>query len=150
MLSKRVVLVVVAVACLLTLVPSGVMGRGAPTGSVNGLVTDPSGATVVGATITLIDKATNTPRTTTANEAGRYIFANVDPGTYDIRVSMKGFRQSVASGQEVVVGQMLTVNMTLEIGAMSETVEVKVAVGAELQTENATMGSTVSGDMMLN
>ncbi|HXN95291.1 MAG TPA: carboxypeptidase regulatory-like domain-containing protein [Candidatus Acidoferrales bacterium] len=149
MLSKRVVLVVVAVACLLTLVPSAVMGQASSTGSVNGLVTDPTGATVVGATVTLTDKATNKAQTTNTNDAGRYAFLNVFPGTYDIRVTMKGFRQLAVPGQEVVVGQVLTVNAKLELGAMAEIVEVKVAQGAELQTENATMGSTVSNDILL-
>src|SRR5216684_3200920 len=148
MLSKRVVLVVVALCCLFALTPSALYSQTA--GTVVGLVIDSSGGAVAGATITLTDKATNTPRTATSNEAGRYVFANVSPGIYDIRVTMKGFRQSAVAGQEVVVGQTLTVNVTLEVGAMSEIVEVKVVSGAELQTENATMGSTVSSDMMLN
>src|SRR2546421_862841 len=147
MLSKRLVLATVALCCLFALSPSALYSQTA--GTVVGLVTDSSGGAVAGATITLTDKATSTPRTTTSNEAGRYIFANVNPGTYDIKVTMKGFRQSAVTGQDVSVGQTLTVNVTLEVGAMAETVEVKVATGAELQTENATMGSVVPGDMML-
>jgi len=147
MLSKRVVLATVALCCLFALSSSALYSQTA--GTVVGLVTDSSGGAVAGATITLTDKATSTPRTTTSNEAGRYIFANVNPGTYDIKVTMKGFRQSAVTGQDVSVGQTLTVNVTLEVGAMAETVEVKVATGAELQTENATMGSVVPGDMML-
>src|SRR6266571_1411553 len=149
MLSKRVVLLVVVLSCLFALMPSALYSQ-SNAGTVVGLVTDSSGGAVVGATITLTDKATNTPRTTNSNEAGRYVFGNVNPGTYDIKVTMKGFRQSAMNGQEVIVGQTLTANVTLELGSMSETVEVKAAVGAELQTENATMGSTVSGDMLLN
>src|SRR5438132_11835945 len=147
MLSKRVVLATVALCCLFALSSSALYSQTA--GTVVGLVTDSSRGAVAGATITLTDKATSTPRTTTSNEAGRYIFANVNPGTYDIKVTMKGFRQSAVTGQDVSVGQTLTVNVTLEVGAMAETVEVKVATGAELQTENATMGSVVPGDMML-
>jgi hypothetical protein len=150
MLSKRVVLLVVAVACLLTLVPSAVMGQASSTGSVNGLVTDPSGAAVAGASVSLTDRATNTPKMTSTNDAGRYAFLNVFPGTYDIRVTMKGFRQVAVPGQVVIVGETLTVNAKLELGAMAEIIEVKVAQGAELQTENATMGSTVSNEVMLN
>jgi len=149
MLSKRVVLVVVALCCLFALTSSALYSQSSA-GTVVGLVIDSSGGAVVGATITLTDKATNTPRTTTSNEAGRYIFANVNPGTYDVKVTRQGFRQSAVTGQEVIVGQTLTVNVTLEVGAMTETVEVKVAAGAELQTENATMGSTVTGDMLLD
>src|SRR6266550_1598056 len=148
MLSKRVLLLVVVLSCLFALMPSALYSQ-SNAGTVVGLVTDSSGGAVVGATITLTDKATNTPRTTNSNEAGRFVFANINPGAYDIRVAMKGFRQSVVTGQEVIVGQTLTVNVTLEVGTMSETVEVNVVTGAELQTENATMGSTVSGDMML-
>jgi len=126
------------------------MGQASSTGTITGLVTDPSGAAVSGATITLTDKATNTPRTTTSNDAGRYVFANIFPGIYDIRITMKGFRQLALTGQEVVVGQTLTLNLTLELGAMAEVVEVKVAAGAELQTTNATIGSTMSGESLLN
>ncbi len=149
MLSKRVLLLVVVLSCLFALMPSALYSQ-SNAGTVVGLVTDSSGGAVVGATITLTDKATNTPRTTNSNEAGRFVFANINPGAYDIRVAMKGFRQSVVTGQEIIVGQTLTVNVTLEVGTMSETVEVNVVTGAELQTENATMGSTVTGDMLLN
>src|SRR2546421_699265 len=148
MLSKRVVLATVALCCLFALSSSALYSQTA--GTVVGLVTDSSGGAVAGASITLTKKPPSTPRRTTSNEAGRYIFANVNPGTYDIKVTMKGFRQSAVTGQDVSVGQTLTVNVTLEVGAMAETVEVKVVTGAELQTENATMGSTVTGDMLLN
>jgi len=107
MLSKRVVLATVALCCLFALSPSALYSQTA--GTVVGLVTDSSGGAVAGATITLTDEATSTPRTTTSNEAGRYIFANVNPGTYDIKVTMKGFRQSAVTGQDVSVGQTLTV-----------------------------------------
>ena len=130
--------------------PSALYSQASSAGTVGGLVTDPSGAAVAGATVTLTDKATNIPQTTSTNDAGRYVFLNVKPGFYDLRMTMKGFRQLAVPGQEVIVGQSLTVNAKLELGAMAEIVEVKVAQGAELQTENATMGSTVSGDMMLN
>jgi hypothetical protein len=132
------------------LTPSALYSQASSFGTVGGLVTDPSGGAVVGATVTLTDKAINAPQTTNTNDSGRYVFLNVLPGTYDIRITMKGFRQLAVPGQEVIVGQTLTVNAKLELGVMSEIVEVKVAQGAELQTENATMGSTVSGEMMLN
>jgi Carboxypeptidase regulatory-like domain len=149
MLSKRVVLLVVALPFLFALMPSALYSQASSTGTVTGLITDATGAAVAGAAIILTDRATNAPQTTTSNEAGRYVFANINPGTYDMKVSMKGFRQSVVSAQQVMVGQALTVNVALEIGGMAEMVEVKSVVGAELQTENATMGSTVSNDILL-
>ena len=54
------------------------------------------------------------------------------------------------NGQEVLVGQTLTVDIKLEVGAMAETVEVTAVVGAELQTTNATIGTTMSGETLLN
>jgi len=150
MLSKRVVLLVVALSCLFALTPSALYSQASSTGTIAGLVTDASGATVVGATITLTDKATHSPRTTNSNEAGRYIFVNINPGIYNIKVNRTGFRQVEVAEQEVVVGQTLTLDVRLEVGTMAETVEVKVAVGAELQTTNATIGTTMSGESLLN
>ncbi|HKW35071.1 MAG TPA: carboxypeptidase-like regulatory domain-containing protein [Candidatus Acidoferrum sp.] len=147
MFTKRVVVVLFVLVGLLALTASGLYAQTA--GTVNGLVTDSSGALVGGATVTLTDKATGIPLTTTSNEAGRYVLVNVTPGTYDLTVSKTGFRQTRIPNQKVTVGMELTLNATLELGTMSQTVEVKVAVGAELQTENATLGSTVTGDMLL-
>jgi hypothetical protein len=150
MLSKRVVLLLVALSCLFALTPSALYSQSSGSGTISGLLTDPTGSIVVGATVTLTDKATNTPRTTNSNDAGRYIFANILPGMYDLKFSMKGFRQIEIAGQEVVVGQTLTLNVKLEVGAMAETVEVKVSAGAELQTTNATIGTTMSGELLLD
>lgn len=147
MFNKRVVVVAVALVCLFAVIPTGMYAQTA--GTVDGLVTDTTGAAVGGATITLTDKATGTPLITTSNEAGRYVFVNVTPGVYSLTVSKTGFRVARMADQKVTVGMALALNVTLEVGTMSQTVEVKVAVGAELQTENATMGSTVSNDMLL-
>jgi Carboxypeptidase regulatory-like domain len=147
MFNKRVVVVAVALACLFAVLPTGMYAQTA--GTVDGLVTDTTGAAVGGATITLTDKATGIPLTTTSNQAGRYVFVNVTPGVYSLTVSKTGFRVARMADQKVTVGMELALNVTLEVGTMSQTVEVKVAVGAELQTENAAMGSTVSNDMLL-
>src|SRR5437016_2681883 len=147
MLSKRVVLVVVALSCLCVLTPSGLFSQSASTGTVAGTVTDPSGAAVVGATVALVDPSTNDTRTTTTNDAGRFIFANVVPGTYNATVNQSGFRVTKISGQVVTVGSTLTLNVTMELGSVSQIVEV-TATGAELQTLNATVGNSVSGDLL--
>jgi hypothetical protein len=128
--------------------PTSVRGQAANAGSVAGLVTDSSGGTVLGATITLKDKATGTPRTTTSNDAGRYVFANVPPGAYEIAANKTGFRVAKVSQIEITVGTPLTINFSLEVGAMAQTVEV-TATGAELQTTNATVGTTIVGDALL-
>jgi len=147
MFNKRVVVVAVALACLFAVLPTGMYAQTA--GTVDGLVTDTSGAAIAGATVTLTDKATGSALTMTTNEAGRYVFVNVTPGVYGLTLSKTGFRLARIAAEKVTVGTELTLNVTLEVGTMSQTVEVKTVVGAELQTENATMGSTVPNDLLL-
>jgi len=129
---------------MLALLPSALFSQSASTGTVAGIVTDPSGAAIAAATVTLTDKATNIPRTVSTNENGRYILVDVPAGTYDVSVSKQGFRVSKFSSQAVTVGSALTLNVTLEIGSVAESVEV-TASNAELQTLNATVGNTISG-----
>src|SRR6267143_2890103 len=124
--------------------PMTTMGQSISTGTITGTVTDPSGAAVVGATVTLTDVSTSTSRTATTNEAGRYVLANVVPGTYTVTINKTGFRLSRLSNQVVNVGTALTLNVTMELGSVSQTVEV-TATNSELQTMNATVGNTITG-----
>src|SRR6267143_5921648 len=124
--------------------PMTTMGQSMSTGTITGTVTDPSGAAVVGATVTLTDVSTSTSRTATTNEAGRYVLANVVPGTYTVTINKTGFRLSRLSNQVVNVGTALTLNVTMELGTTSQTVEV-TATNSELQTMNATVGNTITG-----
>jgi hypothetical protein len=126
-------------------------GQGASgNGSITGRVTDPSGANVPGSTVELIDKATNVKVSAESDAAGLYIIENVAPGAYDVVISKSGFRKSVVASQQVVTGTQLTLNITLEVGATTETVEVTAVAGAELQTENATMGATLGNQAVMN
>jgi Carboxypeptidase regulatory-like domain len=141
--KKQVLLVIATFLCALSLSPSSLYAQAASAGTVAGVLTDSSGAVVADGTVTLTDKATSTPRKTSSNEAGHYIFPNVPSGQYEITASKKGFRvtRTVLS---VTVGTTLTVDLKLELGSVSETVEV-TASNAELQTMNATVGNTISG-----
>jgi hypothetical protein len=93
---KRVSLLlalVIGVGVFLLANPKPTFAQG-ETGSVTGVVTDPQGGTVAGADVTLTDTATNSPRTTTTNDSGRYHFANVHPGVYDVVITRSGFKNS--------------------------------------------------------
>jgi hypothetical protein len=148
MTSKRASLVVFAlVVASIALNPVNMHAQMAGSGSVSGTVTDPSGAAVAGATVTLTDTSTNAVRTTTTNESGRYFAANVLPGTYDVTITKTGFRQAKLSKQVVAVDSNLTLNVTLELGAVTQTIEV-TATNAELQTMNSTIGNTVGGNTL--
>src|SRR5262244_107258 len=118
--------------------------QSASSGSVSGLVTDSQGASVAGADVTLVDIATRSPQTTQTNEAGRYHFPVVAPGLYDVTVSKSGFKLAKLAQQKVSIGNVLTVNVTLEVGSLTETVVVTTSpLGSELQTANATVGNTI-------
>src|SRR6267154_3686710 len=124
--------------------PPTLMGQSVSTGTITGTVTDPSGAAVAGAAVTLTNLATSTSRTATTNETGRYVLANVEPGTYTLTINKAGFRVAKFTNQIVNVGSSLTLSVALEIGTASQTVEV-TATNAELQTMNATVGNTITG-----
>jgi len=144
MLRKRSLIVIGLLVCLFAVLPSALRSQSASTGTVAGTISDPSGAAIATASVTLTDKATNIPRTVSTNENGRYLFVDVPSGTYDVSVNKQGFRISKLTNQAVTVGTALTLNVTLEVGSVAETVEV-TANNAELQTLNATVGNTISG-----
>jgi len=143
-MNKRVALLVCAFAFLLITSPAVLFSQMAGTGQIEGTVTDRSGGAVVGATVTLVDSETNIARTATTNDAGRYVFSNVAPGTYNLTINKTGFRVTKFNDQEILVGSTRTLNAALEIGSTTETVEV-TATNAELQTMNATIGNTITG-----
>jgi hypothetical protein len=132
--------ILACVALALTLTPT--WGQSTSTGTVVGQVTDATGAVVVGATVSLIDRTTGATKSIKSNDVGRYIFVNVDPGTYDIVVENAGFSQTRFAQQEVSLGRQLTVNVALKVGSVTQEVRVE-ATGATLQTLNATVGTTI-------
>src|SRR4029077_4428051 len=145
MMTKRVMVTVSCLFALSCIYSPGAMGQMAGTGSVTGTVPDPSGEIVVGAQVTLADTSTNAQRTATSNETGRYVFPNVPPGTYSLTATKEGFSVAKVSSLTVTVGTTLTVDVAMELGAVTQTVEV-VASTSELQVTNSTIGNTVSGD----
>ncbi|HEX5423051.1 MAG TPA: carboxypeptidase-like regulatory domain-containing protein [Candidatus Acidoferrales bacterium] len=124
-------------------IPAG--AQSVATGTIVGTVTDNTGAVVVGASVTLIDKATGDTRTTASNDAGHYIFQAVNPSTYTVKFKKSGFSELDVTNAVVQVGTQLTENVQMKLGSVSTTVTVTETAGAELQTMNSTIGSTVSG-----
>ena len=125
-----------------------VMAQSTSTGTVVGNITDPSGAVVSGATVTLTDISTKSTCSATSNDAGRYIFVDVTPGVYDLAVAKQGFSTSKTQ-TTVKVGIAVTANMALQVGGANVVVEV-TAVGNEMQTMNATVGNTLTSESLDN
>jgi hypothetical protein len=140
---------VVVLGILLCLSTAPAWSQATSTSTVTGQVTDQQQALVPTAQVIMTDKSTSTTRTTSTNESGRYVFVNVPSGTYDITFSKPGFMVYKVDSQQVQVGEPLTVNATLEVGATTMTVEVRATNLAELQTTSAAVGTSLSGNALI-
>jgi hypothetical protein len=113
----------IAVTLLLVAVTVPVWSQGS-VGTLNGTILDPENAVVPGAAVILVNVATGEEHKTTSTSAGAYTLPYVPSGTYRLRVSASGFRPSEADNIVLHVAQTLTVNITLEIGQVSDRVTV--------------------------
>jgi hypothetical protein len=106
-------------------------------------VKDTQGAVLPGATVTLTNTATTATRSTTTNESGNYSLSALVPGRYDVLVEMTGFRQARLENLELLVDTTVRQDVTLQVGALSETVSV-TAESPILNTTTGTMGQTMN------
>jgi hypothetical protein len=136
-MSIRVQLSVVIL--VLGLMAGTAFSQSSSTGAISGTVHDASGAVVPGATITAINVATGGKRSTTSQANGDFTLPVLPPGSYRVEVTEKGFKTWNGQGISVVVSETVKVNVGLQIGATSETVDVEGA-GAQIQTESAELG----------
>ena len=113
-------------------------------GSVRGTVTDPSGAAVPGATVTLRDVGTNATTETTTTDSGGFTFGNVSVGTYEVTVKAGNFKEYVAKDVEVHVSTSTEVNAKLTMGSASEVISVE-ASDVQVQTTTADVGAVIEG-----
>ena len=117
------------------------------TTSLTGLVTDASGGVIPGATVELQNEATRETRRTEAGAAGYYNFSQLLPGTYQLTVESAGFKRSVRPGIELRSGIPGEVNVQLELGEVTETVEVS-AQAVLLETQSADRTVTLDKDLV--
>ena len=111
-------------------------------GTVTGEVKDSTGAVVVGAAVTVRNTATNGLREAATNEEGVYSIPALNPGIYDVKAEKPGFKAASRTAIELQVQQTARIDFTLEVGQVSETVEVTGAAPL-LTTENATVGTVI-------
>jgi hypothetical protein len=113
------------------------------TGGITGTVTDPTGAVVVGARITLTADATNVKLNTVSTSTGTYVFDDLKPGTYSIKAEGAGFKAYVIHGVEVHIQKVLTLDIPFATGNVSQSVTVTAAAPL-LEAENAQIGQTIT------
>jgi hypothetical protein len=127
---------------LVLLAPTAIILAQTATGGVNGTITDPSGARFAGAAVKLINQATNIESLVLTNESGFYTFVNVKPGNYILRVEAKGFKTAQIPAFEVGVSQVLTQNVMLTLGDITQTVEV-TSEAEMVQRSSAELGTVI-------
>ena len=131
--------------CILCLCAASVAVAQAGRGSISGLVTDPGGAVVPGAQMTLLNQATGFTQHTVTSAAGLYSFISLNPAVYQVTASQKGFANVVQEKVTVTVDQVTEVNITLRVGGATETVT--VTAGVELvEATNSTVGSLIPAE----
>lgn len=109
------------------------------TARLTGIVKDQSGGTVAGASVILTNQATNIKRVTNTDGEGNYLFALLDVGVYRLTVEHAGFKKNIQSNITLEVNQNARLDVILEIGQASETVEVSAAV-PQIDTTGAVLG----------
>jgi len=140
---------------LLSVAAAGTLAASAQltTADILGTVTDPTGAVIPGATVTLLNLGTHQTRTTTANASGNYDFSLLPVGTYSVTVTESGFKTSTSTNLSVEAGDRDRTDVSLQTGGSSETVTVEAQTPL-LQADNATVSSTITAqavqDLPLN
>ncbi len=108
-----------------------------------GDITDSSGAIAPNVSVTVIHEGTRTERKVQTNEAGQYRVTPLNPGTYTIQVESAGFKKEVRSGVVLEVGAVTEVDFALQVGELTETIEV-TGITPTLRTEEASVGNVVT------
>jgi Carboxypeptidase regulatory-like domain/TonB dependent receptor len=139
----------IAALCLTTALLPATSSAQQLYGTITGVVNDESGASIPGATVTIVNTQTGLERTTVTNETGSYNFTNVQAGPYDVKVSLQGFKEFSQTGVPVSVNQVARVDVKLAVGALTETITVQSET-ALLQTDKADVSTEFKSEAIEN
>ncbi len=131
------------VASLIALLGSSARAQSGTSSALAGVVADKSGGVIPGVEVKATEVNTGATRTVQSNLDGRFLFSQVNPGTYRIQVSVAGFGEGQSQPVSVAVGQTATVNFALSVAATSQSVEVTAESGL-MSLENANTSTTLS------
>jgi len=137
-LALHVVIVLIGAGMFAT-----VNGQVTTVGSISGTVRDPKGAAVPKAEVQIQDEASGASRTVVADDNGFYLASSVPVGRYNISTAPQGFKKTVAAAVELHVGENRTVNLDLQVGAVSETVTV-TSEAAPVDTRSGDVSSLIA------
>ena len=135
-------------AFLLLLIPVWLMAQ-SEKAQLTGVITDSSGAVTPGVRVTVTNTANGEKRSVTADDSGFYTVPLLEPGKYEVSTAMEGFRSVTRSGIELHVNQTLRADFQIELGSVSESIEV-TASQAALQTATSDLGQTVENKQVVD
>jgi outer membrane receptor protein involved in Fe transport len=138
---------VAALALLLACAAAPAIGQNV-SASLTGTVTDNTGAVVRGAAVTAVNRSTGVEYPTHSNDAGVYTITGLSVGSYVVRAEASGFKKVATNPITLESGQVARVNLALEVGGITEQVEV-TGVNPILQTENAVVGEVITGSTVV-
>ncbi len=141
-MSMRNSVVLFTSVCLLLFCSLTVMAQSQTTGRIAGTVTDEKGASLPGSEVTVTNKATGEARTVIADDSGHFIVPLLSPGDYSVSATANGFKKFIADNVKVALTETTTIDPSLVIGAVSESVTVDAAPQL-VQTEGAQLGRVV-------
>ncbi len=128
---------------ILLSIPSALLAQ--DTASITGTVTDPSGAAVAGAQVTLASPEHGVERAVPTNNSGGYLFGSLPIGSYNLTVAMPGFKTYKAKGIILQVAQKARVDVALQVGGAKEEVMVVGSSVAQVETQNSELSGVVNG-----
>src|SRR5579864_6235773 len=145
-MSNRYLLLSVFTCLLVAFSTNFAFAQSLTSGDITGSVTDPSGAAISNAEVTLKNNATGATQTHTTNDQGTYRFSLLSPGAYTISVAASNFQVSQQTAS-VTVGQTSTLNIKVQLASATQTVEVN-AGGEVVQTDNADLTTSFSAEQI--
>jgi hypothetical protein len=138
--------IVVMLAALILASPTPALGQ-SERGTITGVVQDTTKAVIPGATVKVINTATNATTTVVSSDSGTYSAANLLPGAYRVEASLQDFQTASVEGIRLTAGATARVDLTLNLGAVAESVSV-VARSTLLQTEDAKVSTNISNELI--
>ncbi len=117
--------------------------------ALTGRVTDPTGAVIPGVEITITNVATGAARTVVSNEQGIYTATQLQPGTYNVKAELAGFKPKASNNVVLPVEVTVTLNLALEVGAVTDAIDVS-ATAEVVNTENAQLGNGFDSKKILD
>jgi hypothetical protein len=136
-----------AAALALTLLIAAPAAAQSISGTITGRIVDASGGALPGVTVTLVGRMGEVSQTTDAQ--GDYRFLGVDPGVYEVRATLQGFKPRAQGGVEITIGRTAAVNLTLEVGGLTEAITVEVSA-AKVDTTTTATDTQLSQDLLFN